>query len=255
MKRELYKYQYFNVGKIPKWNCPTCLAGTLTLHEKLFVANNAETRRDINEDYFEPDQIRRVFTGALCCASCRETVVFSGCGGVDREPDEEGGWEWVDYYVPHFFYPSLKLIDMPGDTSVPEDMKQAVAASFSAFWSDLDSCANRLRTAIELLLDGIRVVRKVNPSVTKELTLQQRIERIDNAQYPNVQGMLQAIKLVGNDGSHDLGQVSREDILDCYEILEHVLELVYPPPSKTALIVKMAQQLIEKKPKGKNLWA
>ena len=224
MKRELYKYRYFNEGQIPKWRCPTCIAGTLTLHEKLFVAYNAETRRSINEDYFEPDQIRRVFTGALCCATCGETVVFSGSGGVEREPDEDGGWEWGDYYVPCFFYPALKLIDMPENKSVPEDMKQAVAASFSVFWSNLDSCANRLRTAIELLLDGIGVVRKVKPNVAKELTLQQRIERIDNAQYPYVQNMLQAIKLVGNDGSHDLGQAPREDILDCYEILEHVLE-------------------------------
>ena len=142
---------------------------------------------------------------------------------------------------------------MPDNKAVPDDMKQAVAASFSVFWSNLDSCANRLRTAIELLLDGIGVVRKVNPNVMKELTLQQRIERIGSAQYPHVQNMLQAIKLVGNDGSHDLGQAPREDILVCYEILEHVLELVYPPPSKTALIAQMAQQLIKKNAKGKKL--
>lgn len=254
MQRELYKYQYFNEGRIPKWRCPTCLTGTLNLREKLFVADNAETLRDINEEYFEPDQIRRVFTGSLRCANCGETVVFSGSGGVDREPtDEYGGWEWGDYYVPHFFYPALKLIEMPENKSVPEDMKQAVAASFLVFWSNLDSCANRLRTAIELLLDGMGVVRKINPQVTKELTLQQRIERIDSAKYPHIQKMLQAIKLVGNDGSHDLGQAPREDVLVCYEILEHVLELVYPLPSKTPLIAQMAQELIEKNPKGKNL--
>lgn len=252
MQPELYKYRYFNEGQIPKWHCPTCSTGTLTLHEKLFEVNNAETRRYINEDYFQPDDIKKVFTGALCCSSCGETVVISGSGGVDREPTgDDGSWDWVIYFVPLFFFPALKLIDIPKSESVPEDMKKAVAASFMVFWSDLDSCANRLRTAIELLLDGMGVVRKVKPNVVKELTLHQRIEQIDSAKYPHIQEMLQAIKLVGNDGSHDLGQAPREDILVCYEILEHVLELVFPPPNKTALIAQMAQQLIEKNPKGK----
>lgn len=247
MQRELYKRTYFNEGEIPKWRCPTCLTGRLTLHEKLFVADNAATRRDINEDYFDAEQISRVFTGALCCANCGETVVFSGSGGVEREYSHENDdYEWVNYYVPRFFYPALKIIGMPEHASIPKDMEKAISASFSVFWSNLDSCANRLRTAIELLLDSMAVVRKVNPNITKELTLHQRIERIDSVQYPHVQQMLEAIKLVGNDGSHDLGQVPREDILSCYEILEHALELVYPPPSKTALIAQMAQKLIEK---------
>lgn len=252
MQLELYKRWYFNEGEIPKWRCPTCLTGTLILRGKLFVADNAVTRRDINEDYFDAEQISRVFNGALCCANCEETVVFCGSGGVDREhSQEDNDYEWVNYYVPRFFYPALKIIGMPENESVPKDMKKAIAASFLVFWSNLDSCANRLRTAIELLLDSMAVVRKVNPNVTKELTLHQRIERIDSAQFPDVQQMFNAIKLVGNDGSHDLGQVPREDILSCYEILEHVLELVYPPPSKTALIAQMAQKLIEKNSKGK----
>nr|WP_315249448.1 DUF4145 domain-containing protein [uncultured Duganella sp.] len=252
MQRELYKYRYFNEGQIPKWRCPTCSTGTLLLHEKLFRKDDAATQREINEDYFEPDWIKRVFTGALSCATCGETVVISGSGGVDREPTGDGNdWEWVNFYVPHFFYPALKLIDIPNDKLVPVEMTQAVEASFMVFWTNLDACANRLRTAIELLLDGMGVHRKVKQAATKELTLQQRIERIDSERYPHIQEMLMAIKLVGNDGSHDLGQASRDDILDCYEILEHVLELVYPPPSKTALIAQMAQKLIAKNPKGK----
>jgi hypothetical protein len=102
------------------------------------VAENAETRRNIREEYFEPDQIERVFTGALCCANCGEMVVFSSNGGVDREVvDEDGRWEWVNFYVPHFFYPALKLIEMPESKSVPADMREAIAASFAVFWSNL----------------------------------------------------------------------------------------------------------------------
>jgi hypothetical protein len=86
-------------------------------------------------------------------------------------------------------------------------------------------------------------------------TLQQRIERIDSARYPNAQNMLQAIKLVGNNGSNDQSQAPREDILVCYKFLERILSLVYPPPNKTALVAQMAQQLIEKNPKGENLSA
>jgi hypothetical protein len=165
---------------------------------------------------------------------------------MDREPNNDWNSDWVNYYVPQFFYPALKIIDIPRSDSVSGDMVQAVAASFLVFWCNLDACANRLRTAIELLLDAMGVGRKVKPTAPKELTLHQRLERIDSAQYPNVQGMMQAIKLVGNDGSHELGQVSRKDVLDCYEILEHVLELVYPPPSKTEYISRLAKKLIEK---------
>ena len=252
MHRELYKYLYFNESYIPKWHCPTCATGVLILNEKLFSKDNAATQREINEDYFEPDWIKRVFTGALTCSTCGETVVFSGSGGVDREPTGDGNdWEWANFYVPRFFYPALKIIDIPDEKSVSFEMAQAVEASFIVFWTSLDACANRLRTAIELLLDGMGVHRKIKPFATKELTLQQRIELMDKVRYPHISDMLMAIKLVGNDGSHDLGRASRDDVLDCYEILEHVLELVYPPPSKTTLIAQIAQKLIAKNPKSK----
>lgn len=252
MHRQLYERTYFNEGAVPKWRCPTCLTGSLTLNAELFVADNAETRANIDEEYFDGEQISRVFNGALSCANCGETVVFSGSGGVDREhsPDKYD-YKWVNYYVPRFFYPAMKIINMPETKSVPRDIKETVEASFLVFWCNLDSCANRLRTGIELLLDSMAVVRKVKPAAKKELTLQQRIERIDNDQFPHIAQMLNAIKIVGNDGSHDLGQVTREDILCCYEILEHVLELVYPTPSKTAFIAQMAQKIIEKNSQGK----
>lgn len=253
MQRDLFKYRYFDEGSMPKWHCPTCSIGTLQSQEKLFSALSAETSRYIDEPWFEPDQIERVFNGVLRCTNCSETVLFVGNSGVDRAPSEDGGWEWRNYYIPRFFQPALNLIEMPTNKVVPVNLNAAVAASFSVFWVDLDSCANRLRTAIELLLDGMGVVRKVKLKATKELSLQQRIERIDSAQYPHLQNMLHAIKLVGNDGSHDLGQAERDEILDCYEILEHALQLIYPPPDKTLIIAQMAQQLIEKKPQGKKL--
>lgn len=252
MQRELFERPYFVEGNVPNWRCPTCFIGALTLQGKLIVDNNAETRRYINEDYFEPDHVGTVFTGSLCCANCCDTVVFAGSGGMDREYDVEGDWKWAPYYAPRFFFPALKLIHMPENGNISEDLIRAIEASFSVFWINLDSCANRLRTAIELLLDAIGVERKVRPDATKELTLHQRIERIDAIQRPHIKGMLEAIKLVGNDGSHALDQVPCEDILTCYEILEHVLQLVYPPPSKTARMVEMAQKLVQKNSTAKN---
>jgi hypothetical protein len=43
-----------------------------------------------------------------------------------------------EFLRPSFLLPSfLKLIEMPESKSVPADMREAIAASFAVFWSNL----------------------------------------------------------------------------------------------------------------------
>ncbi|WP_176477713.1 DUF4145 domain-containing protein [Mesorhizobium sp. WSM3866] len=93
-------------------------------------------------------------------------------------------------------------------------MKQA----FTAFWGDRGSAANRLRISVERIMDaeGIKAAG---------LKLHERIDLFGKAQ-PDLMDTLDALRHVGNLGSHD-GNVSREAILDTFEVYQEWLRNYY----------------------------
>ena len=104
--------------------------------------------------------------------------------------------------------------------------------AFGLYWSDRGSSANRLRAATETLLSERRVPRfTINRNRKRvRISLHDRIEIFkardaDSAEY------LLAIKWLGNTGSHyGLDEFSDDDLLDGFELFEHVVERVYRRP-------------------------
>lgn len=248
MDRKLFEQEYFDDGYPPAWKCPTCGSALKMMPEPL-TKYHGNCASNANEEWFDEEDAGLVFAGSLSCGGCEGTVVFSGACGVERaySEDTQVGWEWSTYYIPHFFYPSLKLIEFPKGDLIPSQLSAAITSSFSLFWADLDACSNRLRMSLELLLDGIGVPRKLRDTASRDMTLHQRIERIDSDKFNAIKRMFEALKLVGNEGSHELGVTSRSDVLDCYEMIEHCLHIVYPPPSQEQRLLEMANHLIAKR--------
>src|ERR1035437_667301 len=87
--------------------------------------------------------------------------------------------------------------------------------------SDQGAAANRLRVALECLLDHVGIPRqeKNQKGDVWDLKLHSRIETFEKAEA-NLGGQLMALKWLGNTASHE-GNVTREDLLDALEILEH----------------------------------
>jgi len=143
----------FKTGQPTPWRCPGCNEGRLRPKDKTF--SSPETRRSKDarghEDW-EPTWITERFCGVLECNNkdCAEAVVVCGKTVWDDEMDDEHGWIIAQYLEPQFFLPAPDLIEVPSNAS--EELKQELRSAFSLYWSDPAACANRIRSALELLL-------------------------------------------------------------------------------------------------------
>jgi hypothetical protein len=232
--------QYFSLNSVPNWLCPTCLRGTLRVNKEDFKKEyNGATQASKDDPSFDYDWVRYVFHGLLRCNSCGEKVVFCGIGEVEQDYDDsERGWNYFDYFTPKYFYPTVRLIVIENIEAVPEQALSSVDKACELFWTDLDSCANRIRTAIEYILDNLQVPRK------KGVTLHARIEKLDSFKYADVKTILEAVKWIGNAGTHELGGLHRDSVVDGFRMLEHCLSTLYPkPPVDAKPILALAKAI------------
>ena len=229
---DVFKIQAFTEDGIPKWPCPSCSLGWLIKNNFEF-RNNAETAKNGNEEWFDDEHCGFVFSCLLECNNCREAVSVSGVGAVEQHFDEEHSGRTASYvyFVPKFFQPALPIINFPSGPTFPSKISDILEKSFALFWCDYDACANRIRATLEVLLDDMHVIRRVNPDAGKELNLHQRIETItavDGTKEADVKDMLMALKWLGNAGSHELEGISRSQLVQGYKMMEAILQLQYP---------------------------
>lgn len=230
---------------VPPWRCPHCKLGALTMKpENLrFEEFKKSIAGHRHEDFF-PDWVDYVFSAILRCGNpkCREIVACCGKGGLEQEYtgyDEEGypDWGWVEYFVPSLFIPHLHLFDVPDKT--PEVVRVEIAASFTVFFCDLKAAANHVRSAIEQILNELKIKKySVKNNKRRPLPLHFRIDTLP-AKHLRIKEALLAIKWLGNAGSHPGESLERDDVLDAYDILEHLLNDLYnPKKTKVEKLVK-----------------
>jgi hypothetical protein len=140
---------------------------------------------------------------------------------AEFEP-EAGGTAWVEYFKPLCMYPMPDVLQIP--QRCPKDVAKSLRSSFTLMWVDPQSSANHIRSALEELLDhlGVQHRKKRRDGKFAELSLHARIE-IFSKTNPVSGAHLMALKWIGNTGSHG-GNVYTDEILDAYEVLEHVLQ-------------------------------
>lgn len=233
MNRKLYATLNFTTTVVPSIPCPSCPDGRL-IHSKGFVRKdvNAWTHRSSKEDEWDSEWTQSHFSAVLRCndPSCNEAVHVVGVGNVEPVTVEiDDHWGPIDQldtvFTPKYFVPPLRIFDCPSKT--PEAVRQQMLASFAAFFSDASSAANRVRSAVEFLLTALKVPKKEKTKAgkLKPLTLHWRIERL-GAKHSNIKDLLLAVKWIGNTGSHAT-EISREAVMDAYDMLEHCLDLLY----------------------------
>jgi hypothetical protein len=236
---------------VPAWKCPHCKVGALTL--KAEDLKFEEFRKSIAahkmEDFF-PDWVDYIFSATLRCSSpkCREIVACCGKGGVEQEYtgfDEDGYPEcdWIPYFDPSIFIPHLHLFEVPEKT--PELVSDEIEKSFAVFFADNKAAANHIRSAIEQLLNELKIKKfTVKNKKRRSLPLHFRIDTLPT-KYIALKKALLAIKWLGNAGSHPGESLEKDDVLDAYEILEHLLNDLYNP--KKATVEKLVQAINKKK--------
>jgi hypothetical protein len=183
-----------------------------------------------DEQAFEPEQIVGRFAAVLTCVGCKADIGIAGEYRVqdDRHIDPEfgEGGDYVEYYRPRYFTDSPRLIECPPAT--PVAVLNEIAGSFQQYWSDPNSCANRIRSSVELLLTDQRVPKSSGRDKEgrwKFLKLHSRIERFAQFQQALAEKLM-AVKWLGNAGSHS-DSLDQDDLLDGYEILAFVLDELY----------------------------
>ena len=236
INRELWLHP-FPENHFPNWQCPKCAIGILRPLGKTF---SFEESGDITAEkirhggYFDYDVYTFRYSVLLKCnnPNCQERV--SSCGhGYVRENDfdfleNEDGSPSISYsevFIPEYFYPALNLFTV--SEKCPETVTREIKGSFKLFFADPSAAANYVRKAVDEILTGKGIARFATNKKGKRvrIPLHNRIVTFGNAK-PDVAKKLLAIKWLGNEGSH-ADAISKNDVLDAYEILEWVLDDLY----------------------------
>ncbi|MGY3994114.1 DUF4145 domain-containing protein [Aeromonas veronii] len=245
--RSLYKYN-FTETHTPDWMCPTCKKGILRIIDDSF--KKFETRdslRNRSHPTWDPSGVEYIYSCVLRCNNdkCLEVVSSTGVGGADIEGfDNEHGYpdqRWVDDFRPTFFEPPLAIIDIPADC--PAEVKEPLQESFRLFFCSPSSAGNNVRMAMESLLTQLGVPIQVTTPKFRRLNLYERIQLLSD-EHSEFKTLFDAIRLFGNDGSHPDSKITRHDVMDAYDLIEHVLQVLYKPAPKlpTDIVEKMAKR-------------
>ena len=228
--RSLWKIP-FQENRAPDWPCPRCGVGLLRLIEGSFkCAELADSRQITKREDLDPVSINYSYSAMFECnnEACKECVSSCGRGNVieDYTYDEDGHPD-LDYstvFTPEYFHPSLIILSIP--LECPTEVAEEITSSFKLFFCDPAASANHVRKCIENILTDKGVKRfRMSSGKRRFVGLHQRITLYQSGQ-PDVTERLLAIKWLGNEGSH-AGEITRDDVLDAYEILETVIDDLY----------------------------
>ena len=230
MNRSLYTTP-FSLDSLPGWICPTCKRGVIKPDKgTLRQYETIESRADRQNPEWERSLIRRQFSIAFVCAddSCGQILLCVGTTRIEEitpsSPDDPPGFDYADLFVPEFFSIPLNIFEIPKKCPLP--VSKEIHRSFYLFFTDPSAALNHVRSAIEKLLDHYQVKHfNVVKHRLIPIKLHSRIE-LFQAIKPDIAKKLLAIKWIGNAGSHPT-PVTKENVLDAYEILEDVLIFLF----------------------------
>lgn len=107
-----------------------------------------------SHEAWDPDWIEERFTCLPICPNreCGEVVALSGRTHHEEDHDwEQQTMHWSRTFGPKVFTPAPPIFPIPEEC--PEGIRQELKKPFGLYWSDPASSANRLRVAVEVLLN------------------------------------------------------------------------------------------------------
>lgn len=234
--RKTFKLPFTKLAQ-PDWHCPTCQKGLLRIvDETFFEKERSYSEKAHGHDDWDPDWVSSVYSCLLECSndSCKEAVSSTGNGFIDWDiEDDVNGFQsqvYSSFYTPLFFNPHLQLIPIPQNT--PDTVKTKLNNSFQLFFSSPSAASNNIRAAIESMLDSFSVNRyRVSNGKRHLINLHQRIGLLP-VKYDEFKDLLMAAKWLGNAGSHSGKELTSDDVMDAYEIIEYILSEIYDGKSK-----------------------
>ncbi|ACV25490.1 DUF4145 domain-containing protein [Kangiella koreensis] len=216
----------FNRTSLPAWRCPSCAEGSLKLVPKsLFIKETVRSLSYHRHENWEPDWTEANYSALLKCFHCDEHVFSVGKTQPVEAYDDEHGLYLESALKPLYFQPPIQIIPIPDEC--PHDVKTELISASSLFWSDLSASANRIRTALELILTHKKInkTKLTNSRKRRILSLHERIE-LFKVKDPQLAEIMLAVKWLGNAGSHT-GSLNTNNVLEAFELLDHVIEHLF----------------------------
>ena len=212
----------FSEAEFPHIYCPNCDTALRYNRDSLIQLEITKSNESIRE---------YVFTCNYDCPSCNKPVMMTGTGGCqDPESLKTLGYYHSSFveYSPLFFYPTIHLFRIHSEC--PEKVRHEIIQSFSLFWNDVSSCANKLRVSLELLMDveGIAYTSSSfdKPQKMNLISLHRRIEQFKERNQ-EIGNILDVIRKIGNKGSHADEKMIVNEVIHAYKLLEKALNELY----------------------------
>lgn len=183
-------------------------------------------------DAWEPALIGERFAGLWKCSrqGCEDVVAIAGTTVAEQcyDPDSRAPQGYIDYGIqyflkPRYVSPAPALIQVP--PNCPEPVRVELKMAFELYWCDYGAAAGKLRSALEALMDHLKVKRFGRSSskagTRVRIDLHNRLEMV-RKRYPDVIDHLLAAKWIGNTGVH-ARTLSATDIFDAMDLVEEAL--------------------------------
>lgn len=223
----------------PPIPCPDCHEGVIRPEGKLVTLPDPESDMllaRIAAGVEGDSELTGSCSGTFRCGDpdCGRGVLISGDWSYDIDFEPNGaGTRWADYIRVRYSTPALPIFIPPAKT--PDKVTTAINAASELLWINPGAAANHLRQAIEELLTSKRVKRTELTKKNKQrrLSAHERIGiyRDTNPAQKDIADALEAVKWIGNSGSHEAA-LNVADVLEGAELLEHALKELYDPTER-----------------------
>lgn len=237
-------------AELPHWPCPACGKGYLIpVPDKVLVEETGPSLAEHDHEAWEPEWIVSRFAGFIKCSSpaCGEVASISGDAPVsvfEHQDWDEHIQSVSNHYIVKSIFPAPIPIKLP--EAVPDNIKKAVADASALIWTSSEAAGNQLRQVVELFLTDAGI--PAQSTTGGYISTHSRIEQFQKIDTENGEAVL-AVKWLGNSSSHP-GGLSRDEVLDAYDMVEFVFENRYGT-AKATLKAKIAAILAHKGPAKK----
>jgi hypothetical protein len=251
MNRKTYTKKIHEIPENTGFLCPECQEGKLQILKKnvSLVEYDKQNKEAKSYEDFDFDWLKYAFHGFLECTNCHEKIVFSGKASPNcRYYNVDEGPEYYDELEIEYIERPPCIITI--NNEIPKEIKDILMESFKLYWIDINSCANKIRICLELMMDLFEIQKyKIRNKKRRTLSLHERIS-IFSRNNTLLEEILTSIKWIGNSASHN-DKITTSDLLDGYYLLEYALEKIYNNNEKE--IMKIAKVINKtKKPRSKN---
>ncbi len=226
----IYKTGYTKKREFPEWECPLCNKGVLKYYEPSFtVLKSVDSVLNSTNEFWSPMYDKNSFAVLLICtdSNCRHTVLCTGIiefNDTIYKDDETDNFytEIEEVLKPRYFNPSLNFF--PIIKKIPHIIKNDILLLFNLFWHDTNSCANKIQTIINLILDKLNIPSTYSENgITYKCNLSKRLEFLKEVNNEMTELILSNYWIL-KDSRYNLN-ISRSDLFNAILHLEKIINM------------------------------